>query len=140
MGRSDATINTSSPRYTPQQLHEVYNRVDLPTRYRYEPGEFSKEVIRHHDGIGFLSALQRHMLANVPFENLELHYSPHHQVSLNADALFNKIVRQRAGRGGHCLELNVFMATILQSLGFDVVSSHAAARSRYARAQDMERR
>jgi hypothetical protein len=106
--------------FTPAQLHEVYDRIRLPSRFRYEPGDFSKEVVRHRDGHGFLAALVTYTLANVPFENLELHYSPHHQISIHPEALFEKIVRQDSGRGGYGLELNVFLGTVLRSLGFEV--------------------
>ncbi|KAK4904349.1 hypothetical protein LTR49_026179 [Elasticomyces elasticus] len=106
--------------YTPQQLHAVYDRINLPARYRYEPGDFSREVVKHHDGHGFLGALVTHTLAHIPFENLSLHYSPTHAVSIHPDALFQKIIRADMGRGGYCLENNVFLATVLRSLGFDV--------------------
>lgn len=108
------------PVYNAQQIHQIYDRFALPSRYRYEPGEFSKEVIRQLDGHGFLAALVRHMLAAVPFENLELHYSPHHQLSIHPDALFDKFIRQGKGRGGYCMENNVFLGTVLRSVGFDV--------------------
>ncbi|KAK3616421.1 hypothetical protein LTR56_025966 [Elasticomyces elasticus] len=48
--------------YTPQQLHAVYDRINLPARYRYETGDFSREVVKHHDGHGFLGALVTHTL------------------------------------------------------------------------------
>ncbi|KAK3117966.1 hypothetical protein LTR53_000118 [Teratosphaeriaceae sp. CCFEE 6253] len=115
-------MSSDRTHYTPQQLHAVYDRINLPSRFRYEPGDFSKEVVRHHDGHGFLGALVTHTLAHIPFENLELHYSPNHAVSIHPDALFHKIIRQGMGRGGYCLENNVFLGTVLRSLGFDVMS------------------
>ncbi|KAK4899583.1 hypothetical protein LTR49_027626 [Elasticomyces elasticus] len=87
-----------------------------------EPGDFSREVVKHHDGHGFLGALVTHTLANIPFENLSLHDSPTHAVSIHPDTLFQKIIRADMGRGGYCLENNVFLGTVLQSLGFDVMS------------------
>ncbi|KAK5113016.1 hypothetical protein LTR85_011038 [Meristemomyces frigidus] len=117
------------PSYSPAQLHQVYDRISLPSKFRYEPGEFSREVIRHRDGFNFLTALQTYTLASVPFENLELHYSPHHQVSIHPDALFNKIIRQGTGRGGYCMENNTFLGTVLRSLGFEVMSVGARINS-----------
>ncbi|KAK5109862.1 hypothetical protein LTR62_006469 [Meristemomyces frigidus] len=117
------------PRYTPEQLHQVYNRIRLPSRYRYEPGEFSTEVIRHRDGHQFLAALVRCTLAHVPFENLALHYSPHHQISIHPSELFQKIVAQGRGRGGYCIENNVFLGTVLRSLGFQVMTVGARLNS-----------
>ena len=114
--------NSSWATYTHAQLHQVYDRIKLPNKYRYEPGQFSREVVRHRDGMGFLSALQRHMLASVPFENLDMHYSQQHHILINAEHLFNKIVRSGSGRGGYCIENGVFLGTVLRSLGFEVVS------------------
>ncbi|EMC93807.1 hypothetical protein BAUCODRAFT_74506 [Baudoinia panamericana UAMH 10762] len=122
---------STRPTYTPWQLHRVWDRIDFPSRFRYEPGEFSKEVVRHHDGHGFLSALMTHSLAYIPFENLELHYSPHHQISIHPDALFEKIVRQNTGRGGYPLENNVFLGTVLRSFGFEVMSVGARLNTLY---------
>ncbi|KAK3614030.1 hypothetical protein LTR56_027526, partial [Elasticomyces elasticus] len=106
--------------YTPQQLHAVYDRINLPARYRYEPGDFSREVVKHYDGHGFLGALVTHTLAHIPFENLSLYYSPMHAVSIHLDALFQKIIRADMGRGRYCLDNNVFLGTVSRSLGFDV--------------------
>jgi hypothetical protein len=106
--------------YTPAQLHKVYSRIKLPSRFRYEPGDFSREVVRLRDGHGFLAALVTYTLANIPFENLELHYSPHHQISVHPEALFDKIVGQETGRGGYGLELNIFLGTVMRSFGFQV--------------------
>ncbi|KAK4897077.1 hypothetical protein LTR49_028040, partial [Elasticomyces elasticus] len=86
------------------QLYVVYDRINLPARYRYEPGDFSREVVKHHDGHGFLGALLTHTLAHIPFEHLSLHYSPTHAVSIHPDALFQKIIRADMGRRGYCLE------------------------------------
>ncbi|KAK3614850.1 hypothetical protein LTR22_027648 [Elasticomyces elasticus] len=105
--------------YTPQQLYVVYDRINLPARYRYEPGDFSRKVVNHHDGHGFLGALVTHTLAHIPFEHLSLHYSPTHTVSIHPDALFQKIIRADMGRRGYCLENNVLLGTVLRSLGFD---------------------
>ncbi len=113
-------MSQDRPHYTPRQLHAVYDRINLPPRFRYEPGDFSREVVRHHDGHGFLGALVTHMLAHIPFENLSLHYSPTHAVSIHPDALFQKFIRQDMGRGGYCLENNVFLGIVMRSLGFDV--------------------
>jgi N-hydroxyarylamine O-acetyltransferase len=63
-----------------------------------------------------LRALHRsHMLA-VPFENLDIHLGRH--ISLDEEALFEKIVNRR--RGGFCYELNAAFAALLRGLGFQV--------------------
>ncbi len=60
-------------------------------------------------------------LRSVPFENLSIHLGE--PVSLNEDALIDKIVRRR--RGGFCYELNGAFASLLKALGF-TVTYHAA--------------
>ncbi|KAK5135571.1 hypothetical protein LTR08_005051 [Meristemomyces frigidus] len=126
------------PLYSPAQLHQVYDRIGLPSKFRYEPGEFSKEVIRHRDGFNFLGALQTYTLASVPFENLELHYSHHHQLSIHPDALFNKIIASGRGRGGGGMEMNVFLGTVLRSLGFQVMSVGARINSQTTHTGDLQ--
>jgi len=56
-----------------------------------------------------------HLLA-VPFENLSVHLPE--RITLDEDALFDKVVRGR--RGGFCYELNGLFAALLRELGFSV--------------------
>lgn len=62
-------------------------------------------------------------MAKVPFENLALHYSTHHSVILDRDVLFEKMVI--GGKGGYCMENNLFFATVLRTLGYAVLSTGA---------------
>ena len=113
--RSGNIITMARATYTKEQVHQIYDRINLPKAYRHNPGE--------DDGLKLLSALQRHHLANVPFENLELHYSPTKVINTDAELLFQKIVTQNTGRGGYCMENNLFFGTLLRSLGFCVMST-----------------
>ena len=61
-----------------------------------------------------LTALQRHHLLNVPFENLDIHWG--NQIQLEVDHLFDKIIKQN--RGGFCYELNGLFGALLDTLGF----------------------
>lgn len=63
-----------------------------------------------------LSLLQRLHLLHVPFENLDIHYQ--RPISLDPDAIYDKVVRQK--RGGFCYELNGLFHALLQELGFRV--------------------
>ena len=56
-------------------------------------------------------------MLSVPFENLSIHWRE--PIVLSDDALFEKIVGRR--RGGFCYELNGLFASLLRSLGFDVM-------------------
>ncbi len=63
-----------------------------------------------------LRQLHLHNLHAVPFENLDIHLG--WPISLDPEALFDKIVRRR--RGGFCYELNGLFAELLRALGFDL--------------------
>lgn len=63
-----------------------------------------------------LRELHRAHLLAVPFENLDIHLG--RPITLDQDALFDKIVTRR--RGGFCYELNGLFAWLLRALGFDV--------------------
>ena len=52
----------------------------------------------------------------VPFENLDI-YDAETDISLNIQALYDKIVLRR--RGGYCFELNAAFMSLLKSLGYD---------------------
>lgn len=112
----------SQPTYSTEQVHQIYDRIRLPSKYRHDPSE-TKELTRGDGGLELLSTLQRHHLANVPFENLELHYSPTKVINTDPELLFHKIVTQNTGRGGYCMENNLFFGTLLRTLGFSVMST-----------------
>jgi arylamine N-acetyltransferase len=107
------------PRYTIPELQDYFTRIGLPLKYRDSPilSEKASATTKQH-GLPFLKALTRYHTCKVPFENLELHYSVHKTVTLDAADLYEKIVRQR--RGGRCMENNTFFGTILRSLGYEV--------------------
>ena len=120
---------STRPLYSKEQIHRFYDRISLPQKHRHDPGPSTNNIHNDKDAsLALLSALQRHFLASVPFENLDLHYSPHHSISLDPAHLFDKIVLgadshgHNRGRGGYCMENNQLLNTVLASLGFDVVS------------------
>jgi arylamine N-acetyltransferase len=105
--------------YNPAQIQQYYARIQLPPSHRRIS---TQEIANPVEGLQFLTLLQKHQLASVPFENLELHYSSHHTITLDPQHLFHKIVARNAGRGGYCMENSALFGTVLRSLGFDVVS------------------
>jgi arylamine N-acetyltransferase len=108
-----ATFNPAARQtYTAAQIQAYFERIQLPK---------SQQDTKSLD-LAFLALLQRHQLANVPFENLALHYSFHHSITLDPLHVFEKIVERNAGRGGYCMENSCLFGTVLRSLGFDVVS------------------
>ena len=63
-----------------------------------------------------LRALHLAHLANVPFENLDIHLG--NPIHIDQAGFYAKIVNR--GRGGFCYELNGLFAWLLQALGFEV--------------------
>ncbi|KAL3425367.1 N-acetyltransferase [Phlyctema vagabunda] len=114
------------PKYTSNQIQAYYERIKLPASYRVIS---VASIANTKEGLDFLTVLQHHQLAAVPFENLELHYSSHHTISIDPEHLFHKIVDRNAGRGGYCMENNCFFGTILRTLGFDVFAVGAKVNS-----------
>ncbi|KAL6717662.1 hypothetical protein ACLMJK_005577 [Lecanora helva] len=108
--------------YNDEQISRYLDHISLPRESRdllHTPTRL------HHppNALKFLTSLQQHQLCTVPFENLSLHYSPHHSISLDPHHLYKKIVEH--GRGGYCMENNCFFATVLRSLGFRLHSAGA---------------
>ncbi|KAI5362004.1 Putative arylamine N-acetyltransferase, papain-like cysteine peptidase superfamily [Septoria linicola] len=117
------------PTFSEEQIHQFYDRIELPQRYRYTPGEESKAVAQGPAGLEILAALQRHTLATVPFENLALHYSRTKIVDIHPELLFQKIVSNNAGRGGYCMETNSLFGAVLRTLGFKLYSTSGRVNS-----------
>lgn len=111
----------SLPTYTHSQLLAFFNHIHL---FAYEQYQTPLAPLRLPtsplDLLDFLTQIQQHVLATIPFENLSIHYSPHHTISLDPAALYTKVVER--GHGGYCMELNCFFLTVLRSLGFEVYS------------------
>ncbi|KAL2132214.1 hypothetical protein VTI74DRAFT_4070 [Chaetomium olivicolor] len=101
--------------YTEEQLDRYLKHIRFPQVH------VRRDVSR--DPLGFLTALQVHHMARVPFESLSLHYSKHRLLSLDPEDLFEKIVE--SGRGGYCMEVNTLFAAVLRSLGYTLYSAGA---------------
>lgn len=68
-----------------------------------------------------LFEIQKAHLYSVPYENLDILCGK--RLSLNQDALFEKIVENR--RGGYCFELNELFGHLLRALGYGVADHFA---------------
>ncbi|KAH0565856.1 hypothetical protein GP486_000753 [Trichoglossum hirsutum] len=90
--------------YSPDQLTKYLTHISFPVG---EHAELS---------LSYLTELQKRHRAKVPFENLSLHYSKTHLLSLDPQDIYKKIVDRNMG--GYCMEQNTFFGTVLQSLGF----------------------
>ncbi|KAJ6440616.1 N-acetyltransferase family protein [Purpureocillium lavendulum] len=72
------------------------------------------------DELTLVTELMARQISRVPFESFKLHYSQERVVSLDLEALFDKIVVR--AKGGYCMELNGFFAAVLRALGFTVLN------------------
>lgn len=103
------------------QLAIYFDHVKLPERYRRD------DVPRD---LSFLTALHRHQIAAVPYENLSLHYSQTKTIVLEPQSLFNKIVTRGCNRGGYCMEGSFLFLNVLRSLGFHAYPTVVRIRTR----------
>lgn len=106
---------------TEDQLSGYFERLKISKEKRHS--DASK--LSDEDTLEYLALLKKHHLAEIPFENLTLHYSPHHQVSVHPHELFQKIIGSENCRGGYCMENNRLFYTLLHTLGFNVYSGGA---------------
>lgn len=106
--------------YDHAQLEQYFDHVKLPQDCR----NFDVPALNDDEQLTYLTMLQKHQLARVPFENLTLHYSWHRVINVNPRYLFKKVVGQ-PGRGGYCMENNSLFHTVLLSIGFKVYMTGA---------------
>ncbi|KIW66209.1 hypothetical protein PV04_08409 [Phialophora macrospora] len=103
------------PTYTREQLATYVSKHIAPSAsYSLETLEAEIQA----DPLAALGTLQLRQMAFNPWGNLALHYSWHRTITLDADALYHKIVER--GLGGYCMENNAFFSTILRSLGYQL--------------------
>ncbi|KAI1166615.1 cysteine proteinase [Nemania serpens] len=97
-----------SSAYTRDQIDQFLDYIQLPRKYHHVPPSYD-----------LLKTLHTYVLAAVPYENLAIHYNPSHAVELDPQHLFRKIVLNKRGRGGYCMEDAILYNHILVGLGFD---------------------
>ncbi|KAK3350334.1 hypothetical protein B0T25DRAFT_550311 [Lasiosphaeria hispida] len=102
--------------YSREQVDRYFAHI----RYR-QPMRNAAQRIHFLNNLQCLRNLMLYHRARVPFESLSLHYSKTRLLSLDPEDLYHKIVEQ--GRGGYCMEVNTFFATMLRTLGYTVISS-----------------
>ncbi|CAD6444976.1 1af300d4-301c-40f7-9d3c-26640c0373cd-CDS [Sclerotinia trifoliorum] len=108
--------------YSPSQIDIYEEYISLPTQYRVKNNPALT--------LEYLTCLHMHQISSIPYENLLLHYSPDHSVSLDPQKLFTKIITNARGRGGYCLEGSTFFNHILRALGFQVYTAGVRIRRR----------
>lgn len=112
--------------YTPSQIDEYLDYISFPAQYRLVKSGTTPPP----QTLEFLTLLGAYHLSAVPYENLTLHYSKSHAVSLDLQVIFKKIVTDKRGRGGYCMENCLFYLNILRGLGFNAYPTGARIRLR----------
>ncbi|KAF2768390.1 arylamine N-acetyltransferase 3 [Teratosphaeria nubilosa] len=116
------------PKYSQNQLEKYFDRISLPVRKRI----FNIAHLDQSSQLSYLKLLQKHHLCKVPWENLTQHYSWHRVINVNPQHLYRKIVESpEGGRGGYCMEANLFFHTVLYSLNFPVIIAGARIHGGY---------
>ncbi|KAL9100884.1 MAG: hypothetical protein Q9163_003795 [Psora crenata] len=111
---------SARPTYTDTQLAKFLAHISLPDVVL--PNVHTAAHGSPDQSLVFLAMLQKNTLATVPFEDLSIHYSAHHKVSIDPAEVFQKVVGRGRGRGGYCMELNCLFGSVLRSFGYDIYS------------------
>jgi arylamine N-acetyltransferase len=107
--------------FTKDQVSQYFDRLKIPESKQH----YDVSNLNNDEALSYLALLLKHHLAEIPFENLTLHYSTHRQVSIHPQELFRKIIADNNGRGGYCMENNCLFGTLLLTLGFTIYSGGA---------------
>ncbi|KAK3296727.1 arylamine N-acetyltransferase 2 [Chaetomium fimeti] len=108
--------------YTPAQVAEYLAHIGLPPSFHPSANPTLD--------LAYLTALFTHQLTTIPYDNLSIHYSPQHAITLDPQALFTKMVTSRRGRGGYCMENSILFNHMLRAIGFDAYLSGVRIRPR----------
>lgn len=96
--------------FSQDQVETILSYLQLPEKYHLKN--------KPPRDLAFLTALHTHMLSTIPYENLTIHYSKSHTISIDPQHVYNKIIVDRRGRGGYCMENSLFYLQLLRALGF----------------------
>lgn len=105
--------------YSRDQLVSYLNHIGLPETLHNAPPT-----------LALLEKLHTYTISKLPYENLSLHYSPSHSITLDPQDLFVKMITNNRGRGGYCMEVALLYNHVLRGLGFDVYTAGVRTRPR----------
>ncbi|KAF2648983.1 cysteine proteinase [Lophiostoma macrostomum CBS 122681] len=108
--------------YSSEQIAAFLTHIELPQKYHPANGPVHN--------LKYLTALHVHTISAIPYDNLALHYSPTHKISINPQHAFNKIVTNKRGRGGYCMEVSIMFNHVLRALGWNVYTAGVRIRHR----------
>ncbi|KAI1318874.1 cysteine proteinase [Xylariaceae sp. FL0255] len=105
--------------FTREQIDQFLHYIGLPEEHHHAPPT-----------LDLLTQLHVYVLAAIPYENLAIHYNPSHQVIIDPQYCFKKVVVENRGRGGYCMENAIVYNEILVGLGFDSYTAGVRTRMR----------
>jgi arylamine N-acetyltransferase len=106
--------------YSVSQIDKYEEYVQLPTQFRRNANPAKT--------LEYLTALHVHQISTIPYDNLILHYSESHQISLGEQDLFEKLTKDN--RGGYCMEVSIMFNHVLRALGFNAYTAGVRIRPR----------
>lgn len=112
-----AVSNCNSPKMSNSNTGLAANHVDEYFIHIQLPPQFRRDRNPKLDR-NMLAAIQAHHVSHIPYDNIALHYSQNPSISLNVLDIYHKFVEK--GRGGYCMENNIFLCHVLRTLGFEV--------------------
>ncbi|KAJ6023901.1 hypothetical protein N7540_004698 [Penicillium herquei] len=107
--------------YSSAQLGRYLDHLSLPTQYEayvQDPHDFPKTEEA-------LTVLFQVQITKFPYDNLSAFLSETRLVDIDPQKIYEKLLGSssetagQVGRGGYCLECNIFFYHVLQGLGFD---------------------
>lgn len=107
--------------YSSGQLSRYLHYLSLPTPYKayaQDPQDFPKT----EEALNILFQAQ---ITRFPYDNISIFLSETRLVDINPQTIYKKLlgasleIGGQVGRGGYCLECNIFFYHVLQGLGFD---------------------
>lgn len=104
---------------TQAQVDHYLDHINLPHEIR----QALAKGPNHEDALEAVTALQRHHLDRVPFENLDLVYSAHHSLPADTAHVYEHVVIK--SRGGVCDQIHQLFAKLLRHFGFPVYCTGA---------------
>ncbi|KNG91225.1 hypothetical protein ANOM_000332 [Aspergillus nomiae NRRL 13137] len=98
------------PSLTSDHVDRYFEYIQLPHEYRRDRNPKLD--------IALLTTIHTYHVSTIPYENIALHYAPEAHISLEVSDIYHKFVER--GRGGYCMENNIFLYHVLSFLGFQV--------------------
>lgn len=122
---------SQTPVYTPDQLERYLQRIYYSNNATTNSRLPLLQQSIHSNPLDTIAELQRRHLTSIPWGNSSLHYSQHYSISIDPQAVFEKLVDRRLD--GYCMETTGLFYGVLRSLGYQVYPtggrvSHQASR------------